>query len=74
MNHIQKNNETSFPEFLVVQAPASRLGVADALRDPCAAGLAVVAARADLAVLFGVLALWASVSVPIAVEVGLIDA
>ena len=63
-----------FPEFLFVQASPSGLGVADALCDACAASRAVIATWANLAVFPGVLALWASVSVPVIVKVGLIDA
>ena len=64
---------SGFPELLFVQAPASSLGVADAVGDPRAASIAVVATWTDLAVLLGVFALRASISVAVGVQISLVD-
>ena len=51
------------------QSHAPMFGVADAVGDPRAASIAVVATWADLAVLLGVFALRASVSIAISVQI-----
>ena len=61
-------------EFLLIQASATSLGVTETFRDPRAAGIAVVATWAYFAVLFGMLALRASVGVPVIVQILLVDA
>ena len=58
---------SGLPEFLLIQASAASLGVTETFRDPRAAGIAVVATWADFAILFCMLALRASVGVPVIV-------
>ena len=60
---------SGFSELLLVQSPAPILSVADAVDDPRAASIAMVAAWADLAVLLRVFALRASVSVAVGVQI-----